>query len=320
MKRLISLFICLCAFVSYVNAAETVIIVDGKPLEFFDANKTEYRYYLPHGTTKIPKVTASNNAKISVRGEQKIVTVSLDDKTYKIVFETLPKLDMFLCIGQSNMAGRAPINDEDKTPIPNVYLFTPQGNWEPAVNPLNKYSSVRKEIGVQKIGPAYGFAKKIAETTGRPVGLIVNAKGGTTIEEWTKGNKADLYGKSIQRALDAKRWGEYKSILWHQGESSIGRVKTYPEQLKELVKNLRTDLGDDKLFFVAGEIGRWQKDNGFNAMLGKIKTFVDNSGIVSAKDLKPINGNINDPHFDRESQLILGTRYAECVLKNVLGR
>jgi hypothetical protein len=324
MKRLVFSFIYLFCVFSCLNAAETVhspITVNGKPLEFFSEDKTEYRYYLPHGTVDIPKVAANTGTKISVTDEQKTVTVTMNDKTYKIIFEVLPKLDLFLCIGQSNMAGRGKMTAEDQKPLPNVYLFTPSGNWEPAANPLNKYSSVRKNLGMQQICPAYGFAKKIAETTGRPIGLVVNAKGGTSIEQWTKGNNADLYGKTILRAVEAGKWGVYKAVLWHQGEANAGRTETYPDQLKQLVSNLRQDLGDAQLFFAAGELGQWRNNTEkFNAMIDQIETFIDDSGVVTTEGLKPLNGDVKDPHFNRESQLQLGIRYANTVLKKVYGK
>lgn len=90
----------------------------------------------------------------------------------------IPQLDLFLFIGQSNMAGRGYITDNYKSSIKDVYLLTPNGDMEPARNPLNKYSTIRKQIDLQGVGPAYSFAKAIADKTGRKLGLVVNARGG----------------------------------------------------------------------------------------------------------------------------------------------
>src|SRR5689334_5595211 len=45
------------------------------------------------------------------------------------------KLDVYLLIGQSNMAGRAPIEEEDKAPVEHAYVLNGSDTWEPATNP-----------------------------------------------------------------------------------------------------------------------------------------------------------------------------------------
>ena len=46
-------------------------------------------------------------------------------------------LDIYFLIGQSNMAGRAQIEDEHAGTIEGCFLLGSQGEWEPASNPLN---------------------------------------------------------------------------------------------------------------------------------------------------------------------------------------
>ena len=57
--------------------------------------------------------------------------------------------DVYLLIGQSNMAGRGTMTDEDRRAISGVWLLNDEGNIEPAVSPLNKYSSILKDLGMQ---------------------------------------------------------------------------------------------------------------------------------------------------------------------------
>ena len=237
--------------------------------------------------------------------------------------EELPKLDLFLCIGQSNMAGVAPFDEKlgDSKPIPNVYLFDDKGQWIPATNPLNRFSSIRSWDG--RMSPAFSFAKHYATVTKRPVGLIVNARDGSTLEEWLKQSKDEkrLYEKTLKRALEAKQYGTFKAILWHQGEGNRRRANSYPDQLKTFVRDLRNDLGDSMLLFVAGEIRRdypgWFGDTNvaFNEMIRGIDSFLEYTAVVSSDGLRPIDGNKKNPHFDRISTIILGMRYAETVIK-----
>lgn len=53
------------------------------------------------------------------------------------VKENVPSFDLYVCIGQSNMAGRATLTPEVMDTLQNVYLLNDKGNFEPAVNPLN---------------------------------------------------------------------------------------------------------------------------------------------------------------------------------------
>ncbi|MFT4900913.1 MAG: hypothetical protein ACI81V_000180, partial [Lentimonas sp.] len=90
---------------------------------------------------------------------------------------SMNNLEFYLLIGQSNMAGRAPVLEEDEGVISNCYLFSDKAEWEPATNPLNRYSTIRKDIEMQKLGPGYMFGIKMAEASDHPIGLIVNARG-----------------------------------------------------------------------------------------------------------------------------------------------
>ena len=58
----------------------------------------------------------------------------------------LEPVQIFLLVGQSNMAGRAKIAEADKAPIPNVYLFNADQKWEAAVPPYNRYAKQKKKI------------------------------------------------------------------------------------------------------------------------------------------------------------------------------
>jgi hypothetical protein len=319
------------------------IKVDGLALDFYDKEKRNYNCYLPYtqNPAQNPAVTfeAENPdqqitivpaANLTGNETQRtcFVRVTSGDETstadYKIVYQILPELDLFLFIGQSNMAGRGYMNEAagDLNPINNTYLLTPGLNWETASNPLNKYSSIRKELSMQRIGPAYGFALNVLGKTSNPVGLIVNAQGGSSMAQWTKGSIDALYEKTLIRAKEAQKWGKIRAILWHQGESnsSSTAVSAYPNQLKAMVDNFKADLNEPDLYVVAGELAYWRGggtgSNAFNTMIRTISTFIPNSDYVSADGLTPLIDN-TDPHFDRASNIELGKRYADKILNKI---
>lgn len=225
----------------------------------------------------------------------------------------MPKLDLFLFIGQSNMAGRGYITDNYKSSIKDVYLLTPTGTMEQARNPLNKYSTIRKQLDLQGVGPAYSFAKAITEKTGHQLGLVVNARGGSSINSWLKGARDDYYGEALSRIRQAMKYGKVKAIIWHQGESDSREPGLYMEKLKKLVADLRQDLGDEKLPVIVGEIADWRANGtseAFNKMLRTVPQHISYAYCVSSKELVPLIDE-RDPHFSADSQIILGRRYAE---------
>lgn len=218
--------------------------------------------------------------------------------------ETCMEQDMqiYLLIGQSNMAGRAPI-PEDATEVPErCYLLNADNEWEPAMNPLNRYSTIGKGDKFQKLGPGYSFAKAMLEhDPNAKIGLIVNARGGTKIEQWL--SKSKYYWGIRGRAKKAPGAGTIRGVLWHQGEANSSKPDEYMEQLKVLIGNLRGDLDDPNLPFVAGQIKLGYE---INDVIAKLPDTVHMTGVAKSDGLK----TYDRWHFDTESQLELGRRYA----------
>ena len=223
--------------------------------------------------------------------------------------EEAKDLDIYLLIGQSNMAGRAAITNQVKDTLKGVFLFTGQTGkmWEKAANPLNKYSTIRKDISMQKLGPGYAFAKQMRRRNGsKDIGLVVNAKGGSKIEEWKPGSK--FYNEAIERTKEALKSGRLKGIVWHQGESNATKLKDYMANLQELIAALRKDLGAPNVPFIAGQLSE-DKDfrKVFNGMILELPELVKNSGVVQSKR----TATIDKTHFNTRSQLLMGKRFAK---------
>ncbi|MGC6459153.1 MAG: sialate O-acetylesterase [Akkermansiaceae bacterium] len=232
------------------------------------------------------------------------LTLSLNLRAEKVAKEDL---HIYLLIGQSNMAGRAPVDETKADPIEGVLLLNAKNEWEVAKNPLNRYSTIRKGLGMQKLNPGYSFAKAMKKNHPKAtLGLVVNAKGGSSIEQWATDKK--FYKDIITRAKVAQKTGTLEGILWHQGESNSSRAEIYPSQLKALVENLRKDLETPKLPFVAGEIKEGEK---INAEIAKLPDHVPYTAVASSKGLK----TMDRWHFDAPSMIALGERYAEEILK-----
>jgi len=244
-----------------------------------------------------------------------------------------PVREIYLLIGQSNMAGRGKPSDADKQPIPGLWVFTEAGEWKPAADPL-RYDKPT----AAGVGPGISFGQAIQKARpGVEVGLVNRAFGGTAIAEWKKGagphreaasdkvsppSEYHLYQDAVAAAKSAaQQGGVIKGILWHQGESDYRNRKftkeAYAAALTELIANLRTDLNAPELPVVLGELGGYldQKDAPFapvNEALKEVATKVPKVGLASSEGLKDKGDHL---HFDVPSQRLLGQRYAAEMLR-----
>lgn len=211
-----------------------------------------------------------------------------------------------LLLGQSNMAGRAPLAPRDRQPIRCALLLDPKRRWERARHPLNRYASdpFLVDGSAHGLGPGGAFASALCqEVPGLRVGLVVNARSTSNIARWAKGQR--LYENTLERAREipaAKLWG----VLWHQGEADAQNPHYYIDLLR-LIRDLRRDLEKPDLRFIAGEVAG---ESAINDQLVMVADRLANFAIVSAEGLSTIDG----VHFDREGQIGLGQRYARALL------
>lgn len=244
--------------------------------------------------------------------------------------------DVYLFLGQSNMSGfGGDMLPGDEEPIPNVFQLDDQGEILPAGAPLNFFSSVRKRIAVQKVNPAFQFAKVMSEKSKNPVLIVCNARGGTTLAQWSKGASliirnedsgddpwlwgvnVSLYDEAVRRCKQALEYGNLKAICWHQGcgdSQSQAVMDKYLENLNKFVTNLRADVGvGEEVPFIAGELQ--YKAGGaprFNPIIQTIGDVVKGGHWVSAEGVTICGDGI---HFDRAGQILIGGRYADKVLE-----
>ncbi|MDQ8195620.1 sialate O-acetylesterase [Coraliomargarita sp. SDUM461004] len=234
-----------------------------------------------------------------------LLGISYSVSSESLVSGSVQSMDLYLLIGQSNMAGRAPIPQEVQEALDQVFLLNEQAEWSPARHPFNSYSTIRKDLNMQKLGPAYSFAQQMRSINpGVPLGLIVNARGGSSIRSWGRGGH--YYTSTVNRVKVAQQTGILRGILWHQGETDY-QDEDYLLKLTQLIADLRMDLGDPKLPFIVGQI------NGIpliNNQLAALPYAVPMTACVSSEGLIAQDRW----HFNTESQFELGLRYAEALL------
>lgn len=241
--------------------------------------------------------------------------------------------DIYLMIGQSNCAGRGYMLPSDTTDIiPGVWLLNDEGLPEPAKAPFNRYSNIRKDISMQKIGPAVGFAPLMHELTGRNILIIQNAKGGSGLWEWQNEDDPDaitFLDSTLMRAVPALKYGKLKGIVWHQGETDVsnGSARSiYVTRFSHMIQRLRNSLDvGEEVPVIVGELGQWEWEkmeliDTFNDVtLPRLTKMVPNCHKVESDGLECRSKDHSDPHFSRESNIELGRRYAQAMIKALAG-
>ncbi len=233
------------------------------------------------------------------------------------------KLHIYILVGQSNMSGRAKVEEQDRQIPKNLFLLDDQGKWVPATHPFIQYTNVPsgadarviKARGTIGLNLGLAFARKMLDENPKTaIGLIVNSQGGSAIESWKKTGKKSNYDKTIERILPIIATGQIKGVLWHQGESNQKIGEQYLGPLAQVIGQFRTDLKDPKLPFVAGQLAPQTKGKAiietFNRGLLKLPMRVPQTGVARTEDLTG-----NDTHFNSAETRILGQRYAEAMLK-----
>lgn len=250
-----------------------------------------------------------------------------------------PNFHIYICFGQSNMEGAAPLTDSDKINVnPRFRVMTVSsddylhdqriaGQWYAAIPPLCRWDT--------GLTPADYFGKTLVEhlSDNIKVGVIVIAMGGSGIDAFDKDNytqyyqNADAwqkglmniyggnpYAKLIEMAKFAQQSGVIKGILLHQGETNNGQ-QDWPLKVKKIYYDMLHDLNivPNSIPLLAGEMLQQNQGGicwGMNSIITKLPEYIPNSYLISSVDC---TGKDNF-HFTNAGQKELGTRYGTQML------
>lgn len=230
------------------------------------------------------------------------------------------QMDLYLLIGQSNMAGRGEVESQDEKKHPRVWALDKENQWVPAQDPIH---FDKKVAGV---GPGRTFGLEMAKQDSHAnIGLIPCAVGGTSIRIWQPGGfdkktEVNPYDDMRARLKVAQESGTVKGVLWHQGEADgkMGERGKYEAALIELIERVREECDDLKLPFVIGQLGQfegrpWSEgrtkvDAAQRAVAEKLSgiAFVSSDGLKDKGD---------QTHFSAAAARELGERYAEKIIE-----
>ena len=227
------------------------------------------------------------------------------------------KLEIYLLLGQSNMAGRGDITPEfAKIENANVFMLNKANEWVLAKHPLHF-----DKPSAAGVGPGLSFGIKMAEANPKvKIGLVPCAVGGTSISLWAPGkyDKATdthPYDDAIIRIKEAMKTGVIKGMLWHQGESDTSPEKAavYLDKLEVLIDRIRKVCDNPNLPVVVGELGLFKENRKIiNEIIAPLPAKVPYTAIAKSDGLEQKG---DGAHFNSESAQILGYRFAEKMLE-----
>ncbi|MBN8708362.1 MAG: sialate O-acetylesterase [Verrucomicrobia bacterium] len=225
------------------------------------------------------------------------------------------RFDLFLLVGQSNMAGRGALTAADRQPDPRVLVLGKEDRWVLQGEPVHF-----DKPDIAGVGLGFTFARLVADgKPGMMVGLIPCAVGGTPISRWKPGG--DLFEAAVRRAKLAMKQGRLRGILWHQGEaeaSGITSSEAYKASLIAVAEGFRKALDQPEVPFIVGEIGQYTMEEGhvpkfpsarqINEAINALPSSVPYAAVVSSTGLGDKGDGL---HFSSEALKELGKRYFE---------
>jgi hypothetical protein len=235
---------------------------------------------------------------------------------------TKDKFHLFLLAGQSNMAGRGRVAEEDTIAHPRVLALNKSNEWVPAKDPIH----FDKPVAGVGLGKSFGviLADRGPSIT---IGLIPCAAGGSPISSWEPGGyhgqtRSHPYDDAVKRTKIAMQKGTLKAVLWHQGESDSQpeKAKVYEQKLHALIDRFRAEFDSPDLPFIAGQLGRfpdrpWDDARELvNSVHESLPKEVKNTAFVPSTGLAHKGDKV---HFDAKSLREFGKRYAEAYLSLV---
>lgn len=206
---------------------------------------------------------------------------SIITATSSFAQEAPKDMKLFLLIGQSNMAGRGKVEEQDKVENPNIFMLTKELKWILAKDPVHFDKSAAG------VGLCSEFARDVLKADPKAtIGLISCAVGGSPLDQWQPDK--GFYKTAVSRAKEATKQGKLAGILWHQGESDNKpeQIATYPARFETMMTQLRKDLGAENVPLLIGEvIPGFGKHNDINIALAETAKKTPNCVLVSSADL-----------------------------------
>ncbi|MCQ2302866.1 MAG: GDSL-type esterase/lipase family protein [Bacteroidales bacterium] len=255
-------------------------------------------------------MAAGTNYTLTVRSQS---PASKKSAGSEITYKNIAFGEVWLCSGQSNMVFRVDQSIEDEqneiknylATNPDIRLFNEKCNWltndyewpETALDSVNrlmhfapaKWEMCNGQNTTEFSAVAFQFGKMLSDSLNVPIGLILNAVGGSPTESWIDRKTLEfefpdmLYNwkdsdfiqqwvrdrakKNIAKSATKLQRHPYepcylfesgilplqgcaiKGVIWYQGESNAHNIETHEKLFPLLVQSWRNCFGDNLPFY-----------------------------------------------------------------------
>lgn len=150
--------------------------------------------------------------------------------------------EVWLCAGQSNMAGKMRTNKSRHHPPDSIERAT-----YPALRQLvspqdGPWTVCSPETAPEFKKVCFFFARKVHKEIRVPVGVINAAVGGSRIEPWLDSDPFER-GKHFSSMIEPLAGFGLRGVLWYQGESNAKDGRAYLPKLRALILGWRKAWG-----------------------------------------------------------------------------
>jgi sialate O-acetylesterase len=190
------------------------------------------------------KAVKLKSVNTSPEGKTMTITCEKDGKKEVRTISNLIMGDVWLCAGQSNMAGRMKRAGHPKNYPPNSINDSNYPALRHFVSDRDTWDVCTPESAVWISRVSYFFARRVQRDALVPMGLIVTAVGGSSIESWLNQEPYPT-GKNYTKLLKPHVGYGIKGAIWYQGESNEKDKRGYHPKLKSLILGWRAAWGQD---------------------------------------------------------------------------
>jgi sialate O-acetylesterase len=186
-------------------------------------------------------LTATKLASADAKPEGKamVVTAKGGDLASAIQLKDLVVGDVWLCAGQSNIAGKLKGKGTYQGQVADYPGFrhwtaTDEGGWTVCTPDREGAGEFKKT--------AFYFGRDVYTESLIPIGLVTAAVGGSNIESWLNQDPHET-GKNYAKLVDPLVGMGIRGMVWYQGESNANKDTPYKPLLTSLIKGWRTAWG-----------------------------------------------------------------------------
>lgn len=230
---------------------------------------------------------------------------------------TEPVLDIFMLMGQSNMAGVAKREASDENTDERLLVLggcnQPAGQWNVAKPPLNDCPGEKGWNLSDTVDPGIWFGKTLLEKLpeGHTIGLVGTAESGESINTFISGGvHHQMILNKIAEAKTAEN-AHFAGIIFHQGESDSGQ-NTWPDKVVQLYQEVKEAFGVDyDVPFILGELPAGGCCSGHNTQVHAAAEKLP-MGYWVSQDGTAV---LDQYHFDHPSVVLMGQRYGESMIE-----